>query len=174
MTRLMALFTGVTDKEGNVHDINVEKRDEMAEFVHVLQKVQNGELGMERLILSGHSNGTQLFSGSPGNAGVYFDQIKQILKLFPKARGGVDDLMLSACHTLEKYGATDNSDGKRWKEMFPGLETMTGYDGKSPDNKGGAKRHQALFLQGSEGHDSDDLVAAMANEKWLNAAVKTY
>ncbi len=174
LARLMTLFTGVVQPDGTKLDIDVGARDEMVQLVKVLQAVQNGEMTMDRLVMSGHSNGTFLYSEAEDDPGIHFEQLRQIVKLFPEAQNGVEDVMLSACHTLENFGGVDNTSGERFKKMFPNLKTAWGYDGKSPDFRGGSARHIQKWLQSSAGDDASKVTEAAQTEKWLNAAVRTW
>jgi hypothetical protein len=145
-------------------------RDELAELVQTVQRVERGELDMERLVMSGHH-----FTGGGdihgGDGGITFAQLKGVMEQFPQARGGVKDLMLSACNTI-KGGKHD----EMYRDIFPNLETTWGYDGIAPsvgsDPKNTSPLHIEAWEQASRG-DDPQAVADEAKDK-LNAKVKVY
>jgi hypothetical protein len=148
-------------------------RDEMAQFVQVLKKVQNGEMKMDRLVMSGHSTGEWVYSEAEGNPGVTFEQMKQLMDIFPSAQKGVEDLMLSACHTLEKedpktgYGNTET--GAQYKDMFTNLQTVWGYNKQSPSYQTGSIDEIKTWLKASQGHDKGAVTKAAYGRRQFNA-----
>lgn len=148
-------------------------RDEMAQFVQVLKKVQNGEMKMDRLVMSGHSTGDWVYSEAEGSPGVTFEQMKQLMDIFPSAQKGVEDLMLSACHTLEKedpktgYGKTET--GAQYKEMLPNLQTVWGYNKQSPDYRTGSVDEIKAWLKASQGHEKGSVTKAAYGRRLHNA-----
>jgi len=167
---LQELFLGKPDEKPvrGRKGINPKARDEMADFVRVLQQVEEGKLGMDRLIISGHCDGNKIY-GAGG--GVKLEQLQAMMDLFPKAQQGVDDLMLSACHTLEN--GRSNKDGSPYKSMFPGLESVWGYDGRSPDFRTGSPEHIRNWLGASAGGSSERIEDA-AKGAHANATVRKF
>lgn len=174
MASLTNLFLGEKNKDGaREGGLNAGVRDEMAGFLKVLQNVEQGDGHMDRLVMSGHSTGDWVYSEAPDNPGVTFEQMKTLMGQFPKAQGGVQDLMLSACHTLEKSQWGDTRDGKQYKDIFPNLETAWGYNGVSPNWQQGSVQHIRNWLKASDG-DDPAAVAAAAKKSGANATAKMY
>jgi hypothetical protein len=171
------IFRGSKDPDSGVRSGGLMPgvRDEMAQFVAVLSKVESGQMDMDRVIMSGHSTGEWIYSeeGEDNSSGVSFEKLAKLMKLFPKAQGGVEDVMLSACHTLENYEGHDNTGGDVFHRMFPNAEEMWGYKGRSPNAAGGSLSHVKAFLESSEGHDPD-AVARRAKATGGNATVKRF
>jgi hypothetical protein len=131
--RLWALH-GVIAGSGEEGGIDVGYRDEVAQMVALLNDAETGKIApIERVVLSGHSYGEALFGDAAGE--LPFADIAAVMKEFPQTQAGVQDLMLSACHTLEPK---TNPDGEIYREMFPNLDTVVGYDGFSPTAKQGS------------------------------------
>ncbi len=134
--RLAALedvFLGAKGKDGKRSGgIDKGARDEIAGFVQVLQQVEQGDKRMDQLILSGHSTGSWVYSEGYDRPGVTFEALTGLMSQFPQAQGGVKDLMLSACHTLEKSEWGDTRDGAQYTKMLPNLEDVWGYNGRAP------------------------------------------
>lgn len=151
MAALETFFLGEKGEDGTRSGgIDTDMRDEMAGFVRVLQQVEQGQTRMDRLVLSGHSFGDSVWSGVSGNS-LSFEQLGELMQHFPEAQGGVEDLMLSACHTLEEDYGTD--DGQQYKDIFPELSTVWGYDGYSPNHKQGSPRHIRAWERASRGNN---------------------
>lgn len=166
---LAKLFGGYTDEQGQQHSgLEVSLRDEMAGFVQTLQKVQQGQQTMDRLVISGHSYGDRVF-GPDGE--VTFKQLGSLMSQFPKAQGGVQDLMLSACHTLEKGYKTQ--DGEQFKRMLPNVQSVWGYNGFSPTLAQGSPAHIRDWLGASQGNSPEKLKAAAKKHSGQSAKVLT-
>jgi hypothetical protein len=172
MATLQDIFLGKRNEDGEREGgLDVGVRDEMAGFLQVLQNVEDGEMTMDRLAISGHSDGNAVYSEAPGWPKITFDQLTAIMNQFPQAQGGVEDLMISACHTLEKKAGTDSGD--QYQEMLPNLDTMWGYNGFSPNYKQGSVNHIRNWLAASQGHDSTKVTKA-AKKTGQNAKGKIY
>jgi hypothetical protein len=171
MENLEDLFLGSKHESGiRLHGLDPNIRDEMAQFVQVLQKVEQGEMSMDRLVMSGHhtESGQRVYS-EHGGGGVDFYQMERLMAQFPQARAGVEDLMLSACNTLNTPHAEQT-----YKDIFPELSTVWGYkDGQSPAYNQGSVGHIVNFLQASQG-DRPALVPATARATGVNAYAKMY
>jgi hypothetical protein len=145
----------------------------MAGFVKVLQGVESGERTMDRVVMSGHSTGDWVYGEQGGNPGVTFDQMAKLMTQSPQAQAGVEDFMLSACHTLEKQPGLDNRDGKQYQDIFPNVESVWGYNGFSPNWRQGSVQHVKNWLKASQADDLD-LMTKTAKQTGQNATVKTF
>jgi hypothetical protein len=172
MAQMEDLFLGRRNEDGvREGGISPGARDEMAQFVEVLQRVEAGEMSMERVVMSGHSTGDWVYGEAEGDPGVTFQQMAELMSLYPTAQAGVEDFMLSACHTLEDYrraGGGDHRDGKQYQQIFPNLTNVWGYDGFSPNYKQGSTRHIERWLTASEG-DNPQTVPEAARRTGQNA-----
>jgi hypothetical protein len=174
MSSMTDLFLGAKGEDGKrAGGLDPGVRDEMAGFVKTLQNVEQGDATMDRLIMSGHSTGEWVYSEAEGNPGVTFDQMSTLMGQFPKAQAGVQDFMLSACHTLEKSEYGDTRSGEQYQKMFPNVKDVWGYNGVSPSYKQGSASHIKNFIEASEGDDVDKLKAA-AKKSGQNATVKGF
>lgn len=99
-------------------------RDEMARLIDVFRRAERGEIGLERVVLSGHSTGP-FVEGEDGDR-VDFSFFEDLARIFPGAAGQVQDLMLSACNTGQPV------DLPQYRVMFPNLQSVWGYEGRSP------------------------------------------
>ncbi len=172
MRALEAVFLG-QEKNGKrvTSGMSVSARDEMAELIQTMQKVENGELDMKRLIISGHHYiGEQGIHGPSG--GMTFANLSAVMQHFTGARDGVDDLMLSACNTVNGNQAHDAT----YKKLFPGLETAWGYNGIAPapgeDKKNSSPAHIAAWEAASRGTEPQ-AIQAEARERF-RAKVAAY
>ena len=171
---MVDLFLGARGEQGvRRGGIPEGSRDEMAGFVDVLQGVESGERTMDRLVMSGHSTGEWVYGEQEGNPGVTFAQMAQLMGQFPKAQAGVEDFMLSACHTLEKQPHLDNRSGEQYQDIFPNVESVWGYNGFSPSWKQGSVQHVKKWLEASQTDDLD-LLKKSAKQTGQNATVKTF
>jgi hypothetical protein len=111
------------------------------QFGHILKWFSGAEAGkykLQRLVLSGHSDGVDLWGESedekdePGSIMVYRD-LAAIAKIYPKAAAQVQDVMFSACWSVMAI--------KKMAEIFPNLQTAWGYIGFSPSIKQGSAQH---------------------------------
>lgn len=170
MESMKDLFLGAKGEDGTRQGgISAGARDEMVQFVDVLQKVEAGEMTMDRLVMSGHSTGDWVYSEAEGNPGVTFEQMKTLMDLYPKAQGGVQDFMLSACHTLEKSQWGDTRKGEQYKEMFPELQSVWGYNGTSPSWKQNSSGHIRAWMDATEGNDLEKIKSTARPTKYTNA-----
>jgi hypothetical protein len=117
-------------------------KDELAQFVQVLHQVEQGQVLMKRLCMSGHSWGASIWGDDNGT--VTFDHLAKLAPIFPIAFGQVEDLMFSACNTgqigkLQQYHA-----------MFPNLKTVWAYADYSPSGSG-ARKHIKEWERTSRG-----------------------
>jgi hypothetical protein len=171
LASLQTFFVGEQGEDGTrTGGLPTDMRDEMAGFVKTLQSVEQGETRMDRLVISGHSFGDSVFSDTTGND-MSFKQLGALMQHFPQAQGGVEDLMLSACHTLEKQYGTD--DGQQYKDIFPELNTTWAYNGFSPSFEQGSSGHIRNWERASRG-DDPNAVRQAARRQGSNATAKVY
>jgi hypothetical protein len=174
MSALEELFLGKKNDAGTREGgLNPGVRDEMAGFVQHLQKVETGQATMDRVVMSGHSTGNWVYSEAEGNPGVTFAQMGSLMQQFPQAQAGVQDFMLSACHTLESFGSLDTRDGAQYRDIFPNLTNTWGYNGYSPNYNQGSVQHIRNWLQASQGDDPAK-VAQAAKRSGQNATAAIY
>lgn len=94
-------------------------RDELARMALVMAPGENGGEIPSRVVLSGHSNGSNLhFKGEV----LDFHSIRALGQAMPNASKQIEDIHISGCFSAgEVYNAT------LWQETFPNLKTMWGY-----------------------------------------------
>ena len=148
--------------------IDAKSRDEVASLIRILQAGQDGKIDIDRMIISGHHLGYNFFDET--GFGPSFEQLQALFHEFPEA-SHVKHLMTSACHTLEP--SFHSEDGAKYPPMFPEIETLWGYDGKSPTWNQGSPEHIRSFLKASDTKDPTKIAAA-ARAAGGNAKVKTY
>jgi len=116
-------------------------RDALGELMRWMNRAEDGEIILDRLVLSGHSNGFELWgTGQPGSKqhpGVLIvDQdLTNVAAAFPNAAGQVRSVMFSACETV---GAVETV-----IRVFPNVESVWSYAGFSPDIDSGSGDHVA-------------------------------
>ena len=118
-------------------DIGDEARDEMAQFIQILSQAEMGERDIDRMVLSGHSVGSQLWGDHNGE--VTFKELSELFELFPNAAGQVEHLMLSACYS---GGEAKMS---QYQEMFGNVDSVMAYHGSSPGTWSGAMDHMTRW-----------------------------
>jgi hypothetical protein len=119
-----------------------EARDELAQFVRILSEAEMGERKIDRMVLSGHSVGSQIWGDHNGT--VKFDDIKKLVDLFPEAMGQVDHLFMSACYSGGERGMHN------YREMFENLQSVFAYHDSSPGTWSGALDHMAQWEKATE------------------------
>jgi len=141
-------------------------KDEAAQLVQILQQADKGERQMERVVLSGHSNGTELWGDD--NGGISFSQLAQIAKQFPDAAAQVEDLMLSAC----------NSGGEaligQYRKIFPKLKTIWAYSDSAPGAASGAVTHMKIWEKATRGKGTQTLDPTKAKRTRKGKNVATW
>jgi len=129
-------------------------KDEMAQILEVYIQAEEGLRDMQRLVLSGHSVGSQIWGDHNGS--LDFDLFIDLAELFPTAANQVKHLMVSACYsggerTMQQYF-----------DMFPSLESIVAYDGSSPGTWSGALVHMKEWEKRTEDSDGTDVERSMA------------
>lgn len=105
---------------------NMRARAILFRIAEAYALAERGRLDMKRAILSGESYGKELFSRDKKTlCTLDFVRFAHLGKIFRKASGQVEHLLLSACST----GFADRI--SIYKEMYPNLLTIMGYAGKA-------------------------------------------
>jgi len=113
-------------------------REQIGQILKWFSAAEAGKHKLERLVLSGHSDGVDLWGESddekdePGSLMIYRD-LAQIAKIYPKAAGQVQDIMFSACWSVMAI--------QKMAEIFPNLQSAWGYIGFSPSIAQGSAAH---------------------------------
>lgn len=128
---------------------NKHLREQLADIMRWFNKAENGEIILDRLVLSGHSNGVELWGESergaesrPGTMVIDRD-LRAIAEVFPKAADQVEDIMFSACFSISAVELVI--------KVFPNLRTAWSYTSFSPSIKQGSAEHVADFTRATEG-----------------------
>jgi hypothetical protein len=124
-------------------------RDQLADLMRWFNSAERGQIDLERLVLSGHSNGVELWGeaeagaeSKPGTMVVGRD-LASLAAVFPKATAQVEDIMFSACFSINAVELVI--------KIFPNLRTCWSYSGFSPDVAGGSGAHIAAWSGATEG-----------------------
>ena len=124
-------------------------REQLADLMRWFNRAEKGEIVLERLVLSGHSNGVELWGeaaadaeSKPGTMVVDRD-LKTLTEAFPSAAGQVEDVMFSACFSINAVELV--------VRMFPNLKSAWAYSSFSPDIAGGSGQHIATWSGATEG-----------------------
>jgi hypothetical protein len=124
-------------------------REQLADMMRWFNQAERGDITLERLVLSGHSNGVEIWGDSaadaeskPGRMLVERD-LGMIVKVFPTAAAQVQDIMFSACFSIAAVELV--------VKMFPNLATCWSYTSYSPDIAGGSGQHMATWAATTEG-----------------------
>jgi len=116
-----------TAVEQLVKDTSGGTKDEVFGLAKVYAEAELGKRTMERVVLSGHSIGNEIFGQG---AWMNFEVLMKLKDIFPIAAGGVKHVMLSACSS--GYEATM----AKFQEAFPNVKTVWGYAGVCPTGSG--------------------------------------
>jgi hypothetical protein len=128
---------------------NVNLREQLADLMRWFNRAEKGEIILDRLVLSGHSNGVELWGESEADAeskpGLMLLErdLAGIGDVFPKARDQVEDIMFSACFSISAVEIV--------VKVFPNLQNAWTYTSFSPSIKQGSAEHVADFAKATEG-----------------------
>ena len=124
-------------------------REQLADLMRWFNRAENGDIVLDRLVLSGHSNGVELWGeaaadaeSKPGTMVVDRD-LRSLTNAFPKAAAQVADVMFSACFSINAVELVI--------KMFPNLKSCWAYSSFSPDVAGGSGAHIATWSKATEG-----------------------
>lgn len=124
-------------------------REQLADVMRWFNKAEQGSIILDRLVLSGHSNGVELWGeserGATSKPGLMIieRELGGIAGVFPKAAAQVEDVMFSACFSINAVEIV--------KKVFPNLKTAWTYTAFSPSVKQGSAEHVAEFARATEG-----------------------
>jgi hypothetical protein len=124
-------------------------RDQLADLMRWFASAERGEIELERLVLSGHSNGVELWGEAQANAEskpgtmVVDRDLATLAAVFPTATAQVQDIMFSACFSINAVELVIR--------IFPNLQTCWSYSKFSPDIAGGSGEHIAAWSGATEG-----------------------
>ena len=132
-----------------------EAKDELAQFIRILSEAEMGERKIDRMVLSGHSVGSQIWGDENGT--INFTEIADLAKMFPAAMGQVQHLFMSACYSGGERTM------QRYKEMFQGVSSIWAYHGSSPGTWSGAIGHLEQWEKATEtGKDPGNVDPSLA------------
>lgn len=130
-------------------DADPHLREQLADLMRWFNRAEKGEIILDRLVLSGHSNGVELWGeasadaeSKPGTMVVDRD-LRTLTEAFPKAAGQIEDVMFSACFSINAVELVIR--------MFPNLKSCWAYSSFSPDVAGGSGAHIAGWSKATEG-----------------------
>lgn len=122
-------------------------RDMVAQAMKMFQAAERGDYNLERLVLSGHSDGVGLWgddSATQNSGIIILDQdLVALAKIFPGAAAQVEDIMFSSCMSANSITLV--------VKVFPNLKNAWGYMGYSPSAEYGAPQHIAQFESSTRG-----------------------
>jgi hypothetical protein len=130
-----------------IEDTMPAARDQMAQVIQMFHLAEIGKFRLERLVLSGHSNGVQLWGDEEKNfnPGSFLleDMLTRLTAAFPAAAAQVEDVMFSACYTVSSIDLV--------VKVFPNVQNVWGYAGLSPAAGAGAEAHISRFERETRG-----------------------
>ena len=123
-------------------------RDTVAQMITMFDGAQRGTYRLSRLVMSGHSNGLELWGeseadGSGGGTLILERELTALAKAFPVAAAQVKAVMFSACYSVRAI--------EMCAKIFPNLSGAWAYAKFSPSVKQGSARHIDLFIRESAG-----------------------
>ncbi len=111
--------------------------DQMADMMEMFWNAENGKYQLERLVLSGHHAGGEMWGDYTGKhepgAVLLSRDLPNLAAAFPDAAAQVEDIMFSACNSKEQV--------ELCKGLFPNLKSVWIYEGYSPTVKQGSAQH---------------------------------
>jgi hypothetical protein len=124
-------------------------REQLADLMRWMNQAEKGQIVLDRLVMSGHSDGVRLWGESgekdeskPGVMVVDRD-LGALARLFPKAAAQVQDIMFSACFSINAVEFV--------RKAFPNLKSVWSYGGYSPSADQGSVGHIATWASATEG-----------------------
>jgi hypothetical protein len=112
-------------------------REQMADMMLMFRNAELGKYRLERLILSGHHSGGEMWgdSNDQHSPGYFMPErdLTNLARAFPNAAAQVKDVMFSACNSTEQV--------ELCKRVFPNLQSVWVYAGYSPNVDQGSARH---------------------------------
>jgi hypothetical protein len=99
-------------------------KSEVAAMAILLARAESGGQVPSRIVLSGHNVGF----GPQGKRLLEFETVQDVARVFPKGASLVESIHFSACSTARELDVNR----AQWQSAFPGLTSMSGYDGSCP------------------------------------------
>ena len=122
-------------------------REQMGDLMKIFAAAEKGEYRLERLVMSGHSNGIALWGETDDkhNPGTFFidADFSNLVRAFPKAASQVQDIMFSGCFTINAIEGC--------KRLFPNLQSAWAYGGYSPSIQQGSALQISKFEKETRG-----------------------
>lgn len=123
-------------------------RDTVAQMITMFDGAERGTYRLSRLVMSGHSNGLELWGeaqadGSGGGTLILERELSALAAAFPVAAAQVRAVMFSACYSVRAIDLC--------ARLFPNLTGAWAYAKFSPSVKQGSARHIDLFIRESAG-----------------------
>jgi hypothetical protein len=141
-------------------------RDQLAQAMKMFYAAETGAFRLERMVLSGHSNGVSLWGDAEKNFNpgsfVLDDMMTGLTNAFPKAAGQVEDVMFSACYTVSSIELVI--------KVFRNVRTVWGYAGLSPAAGAGAERHITKWEKETRGAGSPAKEGVGTSALWTRDA----
>ena len=128
---------------------NDESRDDFAHLGAALFRTGKGDHTVNRLVLSGHSGGKDVYGDDNGE--IDFDELAELAKIFPKGAAKIEHVALSACNC----GYVEQID--KFRAMFPNLKSYFGYSGFAPSAEKSAPSHLRRWEAMTDGDDSSQV-----------------
>lgn len=130
-----------------LRNVDPSARDSLAQVVKVFYQAEVGKFRLERIVLSGHSNGVALWGDEEGShkGGMFLldKDMERLTQAFPRATAQVQDIMFSACFSITSIDLV--------VKVFPNLETAWGYAEYSPAAGKGSEQHIAQWERETRG-----------------------
>jgi hypothetical protein len=120
-------------------------RDELANLALALRDVGTAKLHADRLVLSGHGDGTNLVDDN--HVWVKHESFREVMALFPDGAGKIRDLAFSSC-----FSGTNTREWEAWKRVLPNLQSILGYAEFSPSAERGAPADLRRWANQSTGN----------------------
>jgi len=134
-------------------------REQMGAMMKMFRGSELGQYRLERLVMSGHSNGVTLWGDEEGEhrpgGFIYNRDFTNLAKAFPGGARQVKHIMFSACWTAGTVEIL--------KDLFVNLETVWSYAGFSPSIKQGSARHIAKWEERTRGERQPRVKDARGN-----------
>ncbi len=115
---------------------------ELVRLVSVFWQAEQGKCAINRLMLSGHSDGDSLWGDDNGR--IEWSAFAQLVALFPRARAEVHDLFIGACNNGWQTSV------KRFIAMFPQLQSLWAYVKTAPSVATGGARDMQSWAHATE------------------------
>jgi hypothetical protein len=140
--RMLAAFAMLSEADPHL-------REQLADIMRWMNRAEKGQVILDRLVLSGHSDGVKLWGdaepdaeSAPGIMVIERD-LGALGRIFPKAVGQVQDIMFSACFSINAVEIV--------KKIFPNLHSVWSYGGYSPSVQQGSLSHILAWDASTEG-----------------------